>query len=936
MVDLTASFVVPTGAPPSAENSYVDAINAVQYAGATVTLTLGRTGTLADLVASFDVPVGGMGGSGFGIPTWEEPHLSNILGVPVDGQVVVYQASSDRLVFANAAMGGGDASIFKGTWSAGENYVRGDIVVEDDVLWQAEANPGPTDVPHLGPYGSWHKISNAMQVRGVAVTPGAWATGDIARAGTIWYMRSGVDTTTPPGSGAVGWEAIAGVPTGITQAEADLRYLQLTGGVLDPAGNARALRVVGDGSGPPAFQTLTAATGAQKAWQALRDGQSGAWFSIEGAVGGANTKAGLAIGPGGAGRDVQLYREAAGHLRTNGIFSAAEYRVTGTLSTTQARLGLEEFAREGDTTLVPVVKMGTGIMDGTTVLYGDGMWRALPAAPTVVDVFDWAHVGDVTEIPLAKLLAADGRYLQLTGGTLTGELHIEETADTRALAIFNIYATTKPAFQLRTNTTGPQKAFQCSRDGEPMAWASFEGALGGENAKPGVAFGAGTGNRDVHLYREAANHLLTPDQFTADSLAVGGTLATTQTALGITPVGDILGLVHTWARASNIVERVPNFKLPPLVPQPLAEVGTDAGILSWSALRVRQAINAVGAGYANIDLQNIRADLDEAQKHTVRERIGVVNASEIDLTYAVGPGTTPDSQVVSYLGGIHQAAVDMTLLRARFRAQVPTSAGNIRDFSFYYQKIAWQGATSYVLLGNPIKGTLQIQPAMGEAAYHSDIQVFAGTHTVQARFNGDGFEVGAGEYFVLLPFNFIAGPNPRQSFILGSPPPVTEDSHTGFGAFPFETIKWIGRAEQTNALLQSGAQLFSSVDQAVAMEVDYKVAESGLLRVDQDGTEVYIGPPQVNFTGGASVTLDASGAVSVDIPNATVTADIRAQIADWAETGNTSDIPRDKLPDLLREIASFSFADNTRTLDLRACGTTTIEQFRQQWYCPIG
>ena len=822
-------------------------------------------------------------------------------------------------MFANAAMGGGgDASIFKGTWSAGENYVRGDIVVEDDVLWQAEVNPGPTDVPHLGPYGPWHKISNAMQVRGTAVTPGAWATGDIARTGTIWYLRTGVDTTTPPSSSAAGWDAIAGEATGITQTDADARYLRLTGGDLSGdleirvAGDVRAFAVfAAEGVNKPTFQLRVNPTGPQKAFQASRDGEGLAWASFEGSLGGENSKPGIAFGPGTSGRDTVLYREGSNHLYTPDKFSANELAVVGDLVTTQGNLGIEPFARQADASRVPTLRLGVGVASQNTVLYGDQTWRAVGAP------FDWATEGNVDPVPVNKLGLADARYLRLTGGALSGALGITASGNVEALVVTATGATTQAVAHIFTGTTGTQKAFQAQRSGESNAWYSVDGALGGANGKPGIAFGSGTTDRDVKLFREASGHLRTSDRFTAESLAVTGPLSVTHTALGILPEPAIRALIFSWAQSNNTIERIPDFKLPGLVSRALAEGGTDQAIRSWNALRVRQAIDAVGVGYANVDLQNIRADLDEAQKHTVRERIGVVNASEIDLTYDVGPGTTPDSQVVSYLGGIHQAAVDMTLLRARFRAQVPTSAGNIRDFSFYYQKMARQGAASYVLLGNPIKGMLQIQPAMGEAAYHSDIQVFAGTHTVQARFNGDGFEVGAGEYFVLLPFNFIAGANPRQSYILGSPPPVTEDSHTGFGAFPFETIKWIGRAEQTNALLQSGAQLFSSVNQAVAMEVDYKVAESGLLRVDQDGTEVYIGPPQVNFTGGASVTLDASGAVSVDIPNATVTADIRAQIADWAETGNTSDIPRDKFPDLLREIASFSFADNTRTLDLR-------------------
>ena len=109
-----------TGVPPAAGNSYVDAL-AFAVAGQTVTATLGRTDPLTDLTAMFEVPAGGVIPPGYGVPTWAEPHLSNIVGMPVDGYFVAYEGATGNLVFAEGTQSSG----------TGENdyvdasYVRG-------------------------------------------------------------------------------------------------------------------------------------------------------------------------------------------------------------------------------------------------------------------------------------------------------------------------------------------------------------------------------------------------------------------------------------------------------------------------------------------------------------------------------------------------------------------------------------------------------------------------------------------------------------------------------------------------------------------------------------------------------------------------------------------------------------------------------------------
>ena len=107
--------------------------------------------------------------------------------------------------------------------------------------------------------------------------------------------------------------------------------------------------------------------------------------------------------------------------------------------------------------------------------------------------------------------------------------------DETALIVQATAADSAAVLRINTGTAGDMKAFQAGRAGESLAWASFEGSLGGSSDNPGIALGPGGSNgRDVQLYRGDADMWLTPDAFQAGSLAVASTgLAATQANLGI-------------------------------------------------------------------------------------------------------------------------------------------------------------------------------------------------------------------------------------------------------------------------------------------------------------------------------------------------------------------------------------------------------------------
>ena len=222
-------------------------------------------------------PGGGGLSPGYGIPTYDEPHLSNIHGTPTDGQAVVYDSTDDRLEFATIAGGGG-----------------------------------------------------------------------------------------------------------ISEADADLRYLSLVGGTLagpgrltiDVTGNNEALVINHPGgTSQSSLHIFTNTSGSEKAFQASRSNQGTAFFSIEGSLGGGNSKPGIAFGGGGTARDTELYRDSANNWKTPDFFTAQGFSITGQPLTTWNALGIGNVLN-GPPTLVGSVLTFTEL-DGTatdiTLPAGGGM-----------------------------------------------------------------------------------------------------------------------------------------------------------------------------------------------------------------------------------------------------------------------------------------------------------------------------------------------------------------------------------------------------------------------------------------------------------------------------------------------------------------------------------------------------------------------------------
>ena len=104
-------LAMQTGGGGTDTNDYVDALT-LGLSGQDLTVTLGRTGSLADIEQTVTLPAGGgLQPPGYGVPTYEEPHLSNIVGTPTDGQAVIYEESSGNLVFGTLPASSGEENV---------------------------------------------------------------------------------------------------------------------------------------------------------------------------------------------------------------------------------------------------------------------------------------------------------------------------------------------------------------------------------------------------------------------------------------------------------------------------------------------------------------------------------------------------------------------------------------------------------------------------------------------------------------------------------------------------------------------------------------------------------------------------------------------------------------------------------------------------------
>ena len=121
---------------------------------------------------------------------------------------------------------------------------------------------------------------------------------------------------------------------------------------------------------------------------------------------------------------------------------------------------------------------------------------------------------------------ADARYVNVTGDTMTGGLHVQphqgtiqafivtQLGDTHSAATLKgLESNNSPVLKLEVNNSGLQKYLQVEHATDTVARLSISGAVGGMGNRVGFEFGGGSANRDTNLYRKSANQLETDDGF---------------------------------------------------------------------------------------------------------------------------------------------------------------------------------------------------------------------------------------------------------------------------------------------------------------------------------------------------------------------------------------------------------------------------------------
>ena len=372
-------------------------------------------------------------------------------------------------------------------------------------------------------------------------------------------------------------------------------FLPLTGGTLtgrltmDITGNNEGLVINHPGgTSESAAHFFTSTTGVQKAVQASRSGQSTAFFSIEGRLGGSNTQPGIALGGGTGARDTELYRDSANNWKTPDFFTAQGYSITGVPLTTWNSFGINDVLSgpptlagtdltftelDGTQTVIALPTTGgTGtdryVTNITTTLDSSAPRRftiqltrneGLPTLSTTHNVPNETPNGGAAGELLAKATAADHDFEYIDPSTLI----------TGATIFPTVNAIIEQGTGITITRDAANNAIRIASDTAPWALVAntdviVPGKLGSGVTSPDVAlFGDGTWKTPLDGIADWA-HQTNTDVIPAGKLGTGTTDQTTvlygDGAFRVPGFLTAAG-VYDWAEEGN-VDRLPIDKMP--------------------------------------------------------------------------------------------------------------------------------------------------------------------------------------------------------------------------------------------------------------------------------------------------------------------------------------------------------------------------------------
>ena len=554
----------------------------------------------ADETVSIAGMAGGVVPPGYGVPTYAEPHLSNVVGTPADGQAVLYEVATGHLVFGDVAAMGGSTTTDRQRIEA-----LAFTAVADTTTQQRQQTLGATPTSVI--YGD-----GAIEM--VAATA-AETTFTILAAGV--YLMEWNAVITPNADRPEPCLRVLDNFDDALLGETDPIYIRedsqgnytvnRTGILVVPSDNTVVKIIVVNCRNSNSFSvaeghSLRIIRGAQGAvggadnFVGARAGISPArtgqdyhvlttltWDTEEFDVGGffapaSNTR--MTVPSGVTYAVVHGGVTLGGFANTGDLFiDILKNGVSLGIGSTTKNIGISTVARTSVTTGVVEVSEGDYfelairvIQDTSVTLQPIGTFFSCHASSTEIggsspDTNDYVssvafglvgqdltltldRTGSLSAISGSVTLPAggmgggiteaeaDARYLQLIGGTLAspGRLTIDVTGNNEALVINHHGGTSQSALHVFTNTSGAEKAIQASRSNQSTAFFSIEGSLGGGNSKPGIAFGGGGTARDTELYRDSANNWKTPDWITAQGFSITGVPLSTWNSLGIANV----------------------------------------------------------------------------------------------------------------------------------------------------------------------------------------------------------------------------------------------------------------------------------------------------------------------------------------------------------------------------------------------------------------
>ena len=283
---------------------------------------------------------------------------------------------------------------------------------------------------------------------------------------------------------------------------------------------------------------------------------------------------------------------------------------------------------------------------------------------------------------------------------------------------------------------------------------------------------------------------------------------------------------------------------------------------------------------------------EEKLSESVRHQLGGISEIVPGLVYEINRNAT---------GGVGHYTINQTHFGAIYHA---IEAIEIHGFSFYVNVPSGgtfrltEGQVSLVRKDSDNEYFPIVRAARGARCRYDDgnyqprdiirvLVVPAGTHQIDCIVD-NGVEVAENEYIYL---SMLADDFYANGVVTGRAG-VTQNAHVGHGEFPGNPLAFAAMATAgSNNNYSLNDNFFDASDRAYRMQVRYDVSGAPILLGRNDGTEVYLGPTDIDCQG-AGVTCsksDDGDYFEINVPGGSAGGGEANVQADWNEASSSSD-----------------------------------------------